>query len=105
MPSVLAVFGLMAGPMPLDVSVGSFATETRSARDFRFSPDSDHFADAPALCKSAMKRLLRRSKFGKRQQRRRRRDPELPSHLQIDGEPEFRWLLDREVRRPPAEQA
>jgi hypothetical protein len=31
-----------------------------------------------------------------------RGDPELPRYLQIDGELEFRWLIDWEVRRPPS---
>jgi hypothetical protein len=36
-----------------DDRFGSFATETRCPRDVRFSPDSDHFADALTLRKSA----------------------------------------------------
>jgi hypothetical protein len=41
---------------------------------------------------------------GKRQLRRRQGDPELTGCFQVDGELEFRWLLDREVGWPPAEQ-
>ena len=37
----------------LNVRFGSIATEARCPRDVRFSPDSDHFADALTLCKSA----------------------------------------------------
>jgi hypothetical protein len=36
MPSALAVFRLMAGPMPLDVSVGSISTELGCPRHVRF---------------------------------------------------------------------
>jgi hypothetical protein len=36
MPSALAVFRLMAGPMPLDVSVGSISTELHCPRHVRF---------------------------------------------------------------------
>jgi hypothetical protein len=42
MPSALAVFRLMAGPMPLDVSVGSFASFQRCRLWVRFTPKNRH---------------------------------------------------------------
>ena len=40
MPSALAVFRLMAGPMPLDVSVGSKTDLTAPKSNFRSTPES-----------------------------------------------------------------
>jgi hypothetical protein len=45
MPSALAVFRLMAGPMPLDVSVGSIATKIDHSGHFRLSLNSGSTED------------------------------------------------------------